>query len=76
MELQFNANWGPLSGIGLPFLDLKSAVELAVGAYGWWKARERTRSLEQVLGSAGCQLSVCSTFDFARYISRCVLPVS
>jgi hypothetical protein len=30
MELQFNGNWGPLSGIGLLFLDLKSAVELAV----------------------------------------------
>jgi hypothetical protein len=41
MELQFKTNWGPLTGIGLPFLDVKSAAELAVGAYGWWKARER-----------------------------------
>jgi hypothetical protein len=70
MELQFKANWGPLTGIGLPFLDLKSAVELAVGAYGWWKARERAKSLSQVLASAGCELSACSTFEVQRYLVR------
>jgi len=70
MDLQFKTNWGPLTGIGVPFLDIKSAVELAVGAYGWWKARERTKSLAQVLGSAGCELSACSTFDINRYRSR------
>lgn len=73
MEIQFGVNWGPLNGITVPFLDLKSAVELAVGAYGWWKARERSQSLVQVLSSAGCELSPCSTFDMHQYISRCAL---
>lgn len=42
MELAFNAAWGPLSQIAVPLFDVKSAVQLAVGAYGWWKARERS----------------------------------
>jgi hypothetical protein len=70
MELQFQTNWGPLTAVGVPFLDLKAAVELAVGAYGWWKARERAKSLELVLSSAGCELSHCSTFDRQIYCSR------
>ena len=70
MELQFQTNWGPLTAVGVPLLDLKAAVELAVGAYGWWKARERVKSLALLLRSAGCELSHCSTFDTQLYCSR------
>ena len=73
MELQFQTNWGPLTAVGVPLLDLKAAVELAVGAYGWWKARERVKSLALVLRSAGCELSHCSTFDTQLYFSRFAL---
>jgi hypothetical protein len=73
MEIQFRANWGPITGIALPLLDVRTAVELAVGAYGWWKARERSTSLAKVLSSAGCQLSSCSTFDVLRYRSRYIV---
>jgi len=51
MELAFNAAWGPLTQIAVPLINVKSAVQLAVGAYGWWKARERTLSLLEMIKS-------------------------
>jgi hypothetical protein len=71
MALQFAVNKGPLSQIVVPLFDLKSAAQLAVGVYGWWKARERVASLAQVLETANCELSPTSTFDLQVYKNRC-----
>lgn len=66
----FKADRGPLSQINAPYLDIKSVVQLAVGAYGWWKARERVQSLAQVLDSAGFELAPCGTFNARVYTAR------
>src|SRR5271156_139733 len=69
MELSFNVAWGPISQIAVPFLDVSSAVQLAVGAYGWWKARERTMSLAEMVRANGGLLAPSTTFNFFRYLS-------
>jgi hypothetical protein len=45
MEVAFNVAWGPLTQVAIPLIDVKGVVELALGVYGWWKARERSMSL-------------------------------
>lgn len=67
MELGFNVNAGPLSQIAVPILSLSSAVQIAVGSYGWWQARKRTKTLAQTLSAAGGTLVTTSTFNFAVY---------
>jgi hypothetical protein len=69
MELAFNVAWGPLTQIAVPFIDIKAAVELAVGAYGWWKARERTLSLMEMIKSEGGRLTPSFSFNVARYLA-------
>ena len=69
MELAFNVAWGPISQIAVPFIDVSSAVQLAVGAYGWWKARERTMSLAEMVCANGGRLAPSTTFNFSRYLS-------
>ena len=68
MTLAFNvSNLGPLSQIGFDYKDVGTAVYLATGAYGWFKSRERTLSLEQTLAASGVSLAIVSTFNSSRY---------
>jgi len=67
MELSFNVAWGPISQVAVPLLDVKGAVQLAVGAYGWWKARERSLTLLDMVHAMGGQLAPSTTFDLSRY---------
>ena len=69
-QLQFTVNQGPLSQINVGVFDLATASQLAVGVYGWWKARARAGSLAQVLESKKCALSPCSTFNQQVYKAR------
>src|SRR5271154_1279654 len=63
MELAFNVNAGPLSQIGVQIVTLDAAVQLAIGAYGWYKARERSHSLSQLLSARGGNLISTSSFN-------------
>jgi len=69
MEVAFNVAWGPLSQIAVPLIDINSAIQLAVGAYGWWKAKERSQSLEEMIHANGGHLSPTSSFDMSRYLA-------
>ena len=71
MEVAFNVAWGPISQIAVPLLDLKSAVELAVGAHGWWKARQRSVSLLEMVLSGGGALVPSFAFNLRRYVAAC-----
>jgi hypothetical protein len=67
MELAFSVAWGPISQVAVPLLDVKTAVQLAVGAYGWWKARERSITLVDMVHAIGGQLAPPTTFNAAQY---------
>jgi hypothetical protein len=71
MEVAFNVAWGPLSQIAVPLIDIKSTVELAVGAYGWWKARERSMSLIETISANGGRLAPSLSFVLPRYLVAC-----
>lgn len=71
MELSFNVSGaGPLAQIGLHIIGFDTAVHLATGAVGWWKARERSQSLIQSLTACKAALVSSSTFDVALYRQR------
>jgi hypothetical protein len=70
MELGFMLEKGPLSQISVPLSAMDSAVQLAVGAYGWWKARERTLSLAQLLKSKKAAISSPMTFNQTVYARK------
>ena len=68
MSLGFSVkNAGPLTSIGLNVLALDTATHLATGAYGWWKARERSKSLLEVVESARARVVPTSTFNKTTY---------
>ena len=67
MSLSFTANYGPLAQVGLEIASLPTAVQLATGAYGWYKAKERTKSLQQMLSISGGQLVSTSSFNYNFY---------
>ena len=68
MEVGFGIpNAGPLAQISLQLFSPEMAVYLATGAYGWWKSRERTKSLVEVLAASNTQLSSPSTFNWQTY---------
>ena len=69
MEVAFNVAWGPISQIAVPLLDMHAAVQLAVGAYGWWKAKERTLSLIEMVHADGGRLAPSTTFNRGRYLT-------
>ena len=71
MELAFSVAWGPLSQIAVPLIDVNSAVQLAVGAYGWWKARERCMSLVEMVNANGGRLAPSISFNIKRYLTAC-----
>jgi hypothetical protein len=68
MELSFNVAWGPISQIALPLVDVAGAVQLAVGAYGWWKARERSLSLTEMIRAVGGRLAPSISFNVSNYL--------
>lgn len=70
MELGFSISAGPLSQISVPVVSIELAVQLATGAYGWWKARDRGRSMLGLVESKQCQLSTTSSFNLLRYVDR------
>ncbi|KAL8646431.1 MAG: hypothetical protein Q9226_006861, partial [Calogaya cf. arnoldii] len=67
MSVAFAVNAGPLAQIGLELASLPTAYQLATGAYGWFKARERSRSLQELLSVSGGQLVSTSSFIFSLY---------
>ena len=71
MEVAFNVAWGPLSQIAIPLIDVNAAIQLAVGAYGWWKARERSVSLIELVNGNGGRLSASLSFNMSRYLMAC-----
>ena len=69
MDLSFSIpGGGPLAQVGLHILS--TAVHLATGAIGWWKARERSQSLTQSLSASKASLVSTSAFDGASYQER------
>lgn len=70
MELGFSVAAGPLSQISVSLFSVELAIQLATGAYGWWKVRDRGRSLAGLVGSKGAQISAASTFNLLRYVDR------
>ena len=67
MSIAFAVNAGPLAQIGLEIASLPAAYHLATGAYGWFKARERSKSLQELLSVSGGQLVSTSSFNFSLY---------
>lgn len=70
MELGFSVAAGPLSQISVSLFSVELAVQLATGAYGWWKLRDRAQSLSLLVESKGSQISATSTFNLLRYVDR------
>ena len=58
---------GPLASISLHVLSFRTAVHLATGAIGWWKARERTRSLSECILSNKAVLVGTTSFNSFAY---------
>ncbi|KAL8801633.1 MAG: hypothetical protein Q9182_004318 [Xanthomendoza sp. 2 TL-2023] len=67
MSIAFAVNYGPLAQIGLEIASLPTAYQLATGAYGWFKALERSKSLQELLAVSGGQLVSTSSFSFSLY---------
>ncbi|KAL8722210.1 MAG: hypothetical protein Q9225_001255 [Loekoesia sp. 1 TL-2023] len=67
MSIAFTVNAGPLTQIGLELASLPTAYALATGAYGWFKARERSKSLQELLSVSGGQLVSTSSFNLRSY---------
>lgn len=68
MELGFSVSRaGPLSQISVQLLTLDTAVHLATGAYGWWKARERSASFADLIAIDGGHLVSTSSFNLVQY---------
>lgn len=68
MDLSFNISGaGPLSQISAHIISFDTAVFLASGAIGWWKARERSRSLSESLSACKTSLISTSSFDYITY---------
>lgn len=63
MNVAFKLNAGPLATIGLQIVSSDQAIQLATGAYGWYKAQGRARSLTQLLSAKGANLVSTSAFD-------------
>ena len=71
MDVSFNIpRAGPLSQISVHIISLDTAVHLATGAIGWWKARERSQSLTQSLSACKVSLISTSAFDGVSYRER------
>jgi hypothetical protein len=68
MDISFNIpRAGPLSQISAHIISLDTAMWLATGAVGWWKARERSLSLTETLAARKMSLVSTSSFNYAEY---------
>ena len=67
MSIAFAVNAGPLAQVGLEIASLPAAYQLATGAYGWFKARERSKSLQELVSLSGGQLVSTSSFNLTLY---------
>lgn len=67
MSVAFAVSAGPLAQVGLEIASLPTAYQLAIGAYGWFKARERSKSLQELISVSGGQLVSTSSFSLSLY---------
>ena len=68
MDVTFNVpNAGPLTAVSLHLLSYRTAVHLATGAVGWWKTRERTRSLSECILANKAVLVGTTSFNSEKY---------
>jgi len=67
MEVGFTVNAGPLSQISIHLISLQTAVQLATGAWGWWRGNQRIQSLQQTLEAGNAALVPAHTFLRQRY---------
>jgi hypothetical protein len=67
MEPGFRVSAGPLSQISVPLMSAETALYLAAGADGWWKARERSSALLDIIRARGAKLVCPSIFDCSNY---------
>ena len=67
MSIAVNFNKGPFSQVGLEIVSLATAYQLATGLYGWYKARERSQSLTELLSVSGGELVTTSSFNASLY---------
>ncbi|RYP56084.1 hypothetical protein DL771_012147 [Monosporascus sp. 5C6A] len=66
-----NVNGTPLEQASVKEVSVsvvKTAIQLATGAYGWFKATERSQSLTQILSADGAELKSTSSFNLKRYV--------
>lgn len=62
MALSISVSVGPLANVGINILSWKTAYHLAVNAYGWYKAKERSSSLIEVFSAGGGSLVPSTSF--------------
>ena len=67
MSIAVNLKGGPFSQVGLEIVSLATAYQLATGLYGWYKARERSQSLTDLLSVSGGELVSTSSFNVSLY---------
>ena len=68
MDVTFNVpDAGPLTAVSLHLLSFRTTVHLATGAVGWWKARDRTRSLSECIAAEKASLVGTTSFDSGKY---------
>lgn len=67
MSVAVNLREGPFSQIGLEIASLTTAYQLATGVYGWYKARERSKSLVELVSISGGELVSTSSFNVGLY---------
>ena len=67
MSVAINLERGPFSQIGLEIVSSATICQLAMGAYGWWKAREKSESLMELLSVSGGELVSASSFNHNVY---------
>jgi len=67
MSIAVNLKGGPFSQIGLEIASLTTVYQLATGVYGWYKARERSQSLTELLSVSGGELVSTSSFNLSTY---------
>ncbi|CAF9909591.1 MAG: hypothetical protein HETSPECPRED_009469 [Heterodermia speciosa] len=67
MSIAVNLKGGPFSQVGLEIVSLATAYQLATGLYGWYKARERSQCLTELLSISGGELVSTSSFNVRLY---------
>ena len=68
MSVSVGFNTGPLAQVGFS-IPLDKAYQLAVGAYGWFKAGDRSKSLGQLFDVSSVTLAPSRSFNVRNYSS-------